>query len=640
MLNAMRTGAGKGFIKFILFGLLTMATAGLVLMDVGGFFRGGIDGNQVLARVDNQDISLNEFYQSYQSLLTRQGISRDQAQQMNLAQVILQRELNQRIFVAAAQNSGIRVSDDVVAGFIKSQLDGLPIESSYKDKMDFLLRNVGMNEQSYVASLKRDVASDIYFQIFPSWSEAPDTLTDKVFKNAKEKRVVEVVTVDRETVLPFPQIDDDAIAAHYDNNSFSFVTPETRSFDVLIIDPDDVTKDIVVSDDDARRFYDNNSYDFALPPQVQLDQIIVPSQDDADKLIEAIQNNTSPFDVAVEGKRELKDLTVSIESLPGAVAELIETTSDNSWSETAAQTSLGFHVVRVQERLNDQMQSFDDVKNDIIIRLKDEQIDDRLFALAEELDTMAIESDSLDSIAEAYNAKVLSVKGLPQDGNDPQSGDNILAEFQNSQDILLGHAFTLYKDEISPLIETDNGGYALIQVTDISASKQKELAEVKANIIETLAVQKQNETLRQTANDVITAYKDSDNKNLQRLSEKMNLPYTRYNSLERPNVNNHSDAGSVESIIQTSAFQLEPQKHDITFASDNDGRIYVIRLVDIIEEKNISRGSADYQEVGKKIANDQFVELQQQISLYLNDKYNAEINQALFNRAFINRGEE
>ena len=39
MLIWMREGKGSKVVKFTLMGLLLMAVAGLVLMDVGGFFR-------------------------------------------------------------------------------------------------------------------------------------------------------------------------------------------------------------------------------------------------------------------------------------------------------------------------------------------------------------------------------------------------------------------------------------------------------------------------------------------------------------------------------------------------------------------------------------------------------------------------
>jgi peptidyl-prolyl cis-trans isomerase D len=59
-MQALRDGAGTGFLKIILMGLLVMAVGGLVFTDVGGFFRGGV-GNNDVARVGDTKIGVVEF---------------------------------------------------------------------------------------------------------------------------------------------------------------------------------------------------------------------------------------------------------------------------------------------------------------------------------------------------------------------------------------------------------------------------------------------------------------------------------------------------------------------------------------------------------------------------------------------------
>ena len=47
-MKALREGAKGGITKIILMGFLVMAGGSLVMMDVGGFFRGGVSNSDVV----------------------------------------------------------------------------------------------------------------------------------------------------------------------------------------------------------------------------------------------------------------------------------------------------------------------------------------------------------------------------------------------------------------------------------------------------------------------------------------------------------------------------------------------------------------------------------------------------------------
>ena len=99
MLTAMRDGAHSKIIKFFLFGLLIMATGGMVFMDVGGFFRNGV-GVNTIAKAGDESISSQEFDRAVQRVVSKQGMTAKQAYQFGLVEQILQQEISLQNFLA------------------------------------------------------------------------------------------------------------------------------------------------------------------------------------------------------------------------------------------------------------------------------------------------------------------------------------------------------------------------------------------------------------------------------------------------------------------------------------------------------------------------------------------------------------
>ena len=114
MLQKLSDGAKGGISKFILVGFLFMAVLGLVLTDVGGFFRDGVSSTSV-AEVGSEDIPYNEFDRYLRGSLARQQMSAQDAYQTGQLDVILDRYAQNIVFTQASQNLGIRTSDAAVA---------------------------------------------------------------------------------------------------------------------------------------------------------------------------------------------------------------------------------------------------------------------------------------------------------------------------------------------------------------------------------------------------------------------------------------------------------------------------------------------------------------------------------------------
>src|SRR5690606_36076137 len=96
MLKQMRSGTQSVILKFFLFGILMLATGGLVLMDYQGMFRSGYTGSTV-ASVDGDKITDAEFDCLLQTAIRRERMDQNEAYRSGYPAEYLQNEINQRI---------------------------------------------------------------------------------------------------------------------------------------------------------------------------------------------------------------------------------------------------------------------------------------------------------------------------------------------------------------------------------------------------------------------------------------------------------------------------------------------------------------------------------------------------------------
>ena len=113
MLNAMREGAKSGLSKFILFSFMIMAVGGLVFMDIGGFFRGGINQSAV-AKIGSQDLSITYFDRTLRRTLANQGLDTQTAYKLGLINQVLRSEISNNLLQRAAIDHGLEIARPTV----------------------------------------------------------------------------------------------------------------------------------------------------------------------------------------------------------------------------------------------------------------------------------------------------------------------------------------------------------------------------------------------------------------------------------------------------------------------------------------------------------------------------------------------
>jgi peptidyl-prolyl cis-trans isomerase D len=137
MLTAMRQGAHSKIVKFIVFSFLLLAVAGMALMDVGGFFRNGVQNTNV-ATVAGRKISGTDFDRTVRRAISQQAMLEPKmAYQLGLVDQYLNSQITDILLQKEAHEQGIIISDKMIAEKIAQLLgpyakDGTSAKEAFK----------------------------------------------------------------------------------------------------------------------------------------------------------------------------------------------------------------------------------------------------------------------------------------------------------------------------------------------------------------------------------------------------------------------------------------------------------------------------------------------------------------------------
>jgi peptidyl-prolyl cis-trans isomerase D len=511
MLQSLRTGAKSPIVKIFTFGLLLLAMGGLAILDVQGMFRKGIK-KSIVAEIGNDRIYSHELDQMVQQFLQQRNVPASEAYRAGLPRQILDTEINTRIFSLAAQDLGVRVSDEIAANHIRDMLRPAAEAQGIleRDALRMFLERAGLSEARLIDAVKRDVATQSLLGPIAKSMQPPREMVDVVvrFKSEERKgRFFTLTSADAGKIAP-PSEED--IAAHYQAIKSRFMQAERRDLGVLLIDAAALhVKTVTVSDDDARDYFKKHPSEFGVPEKRVIDQVVFTSEEEARAFAADAPANKAGF-AAAAAKLD-KKIVSGTYALDNLLEELAPVFSAKAESVTAPiKTGLGWYVVRVESIAPGKQKKFDDVRDGLIAKLKHDRQVEAFYAEANKIDDMLASGRGIDGIAEELGAKVKVFKAVDANGRLKDGGSFSVSGAdaeKNSQ--MLKSAFALRINEATQMIELTPELFAVVEVRHIDAAAPRELAAVKEDVIKDLTAQRTVEALQKKAAETVALVKTS-----------------------------------------------------------------------------------------------------------------------------------
>lgn len=535
MLKALRDGAKSGFMKFILLGLMALAVGGLVLTDVGGFFRGGVSNNLV-AKGKGIEISTMQFDRTVRRILSRQGMAPQEAYNLGLITQILNSEVQTLILTREAKNMGLNISDEVVMDQISKIAEPLARDGmSKKDALRQVLNSQGVSEGEFIQSIRQEMGNNLFREALVSGAETiSENQASDIYQYQNELRDFEgVIFDDSKASEASVEPTSENLEKYYEANKSEFLISEKRDITLVTLKKEMIADKVQISDEDVKGFYDDHQESYEKPERRKLQQAILDRQVDAQEIVKKVN--------------EGKDLKSSVKTVTGNTSPylgenifeeggLLEEISKPAFESDLnavigpVQTPLGWHVLVLKEIIEPQVESFDKVKDSIRNELLQERVLEDLVNAGNSLDDRLASGEELKSVVDDMGLTTEKYSNFNQAGLDA-NGKDLFVAYQGDRAQLLEASFNFDQGESSPVMELADGRFIVVHVDDVEEKSYTPLVDVKDKLAKKWMVEQKALANKQRAEEAMVAIKSG--KSLSEIADQFGLKLEKFKNLKR-----------------------------------------------------------------------------------------------------------
>jgi len=513
MLSLMRKHAGTWIIKVILGTIVVV----FVFWGVGSWT------TQRLSRIANVNgdwITADEYKATYNNLLDQvrqsfgNNLTDELLQSLQLRKRALDQLVDKVLMLQAAEKLNLRVSDEELARSIRNipsfQTAGVFDGRRYQN----LLNRIKLTPEAFediqrdsllIEKLRTFVTGTIKVSDYEAleWYEWNNASVSLDYAVIEAKRYTDLVPTDED------------LKTYFGKHNESYKTEPLLKARYLAFKPEAYLSQVTLSEDEIRDYYENHLEDFKAPKTVEARHILLKVAQDAsaqevaaakEKIENILKMAREGRDFAELAKQHSEGPTKDEGGYLGSFRKesMVKPFADKAFSMKAGEisepvrTRFGWHIIKVEKVNPASTKSFDDVKAEIQKKLQDEYARAFAYEDAEAAYDAAYEGDSLDTIAEQRNLKVVQTDSFTRKGPDKDIKNR--AQFASA-------AFDLPEDEISDIQDLGDG-YYLMQVTERIPSTIPELDTVKEKVKKDWIKEEQNEMARADANNMLAEMKN------------------------------------------------------------------------------------------------------------------------------------
>ena len=488
MLDLMRRHAGSWIIK--------VALGGIIIVFIFFFGWGGpLDkDHQYAAKVNNEIISYDNFYNTYQTeiekirLRFRGAMPPDLLEKLNLKKSVMDRLVDQHILRQEASRLGLFVTTTDVRNEIlfdpTFQRNGAFDPSIYK----MYLSTVKMTPDAYEKTLKQELlASQAAKLITDSVKTDPDELkTLWHFQN--DKLALEILLIEPEDLTNKALPDEKDLEAYFKKNELRYIIPASARIEYVWFSWKDLLTNISITEEEARSYYRSNQKEFENPEKIKISQILLKIPDkttDDEKesikkmafdLEQKLKSGTDFSQLAKESSQD--DSTASKGGdlgwvTRGSMNQSIEDAAfrlDKGRFSSPILTDQGYHLIMVEEKVEERVTPFEEAKDMIIQRMKDDQAKRQISRFADDFYEQVYRTDKLQEQAQKFGLEAHEVDSVTKSGGIP----GVIDDASISQEI-----FELKTGEVSKLLRNGDN-YLVAQLIEKHPERIPSFNEIKS----------------------------------------------------------------------------------------------------------------------------------------------------------------
>ncbi|MGI9259699.1 MAG: SurA N-terminal domain-containing protein, partial [Gammaproteobacteria bacterium] len=425
MLQSIREGVGRW-----------IAIAIMALIAVTFIFWGvdfSLTGTTFAAKVNGTDIPLLEFDRELQNQQAQyQDLYRVELTdelQSELRRSVLERLIMYESLLQHVNDSGYRVSDDRVIAAVRQRPE-FQIGGEFSlDVFRATLLNAGLTEQGFIEREREQLAQrELQAGIMTSGFYTAEEYTRYV-ELYNQRREISYAIFAADDFIDGTTIDEAAIAAHYEANKAAYYSDESVDVEYIEIQGADIAETIEVTEEELAQYYEDEQYRFQTEEERQARHILLsPDTEDPET---AVADILARLDAGEEFGNLAAELsedagTSGLGGDLGWVARglLVGPFEDALFEmevggvEGPVETDFGYHIIRLEDIRAGEVQTFDQVRDELAQDFQTSRASEQFYDLASELADRSFDAfNELASVATEMDLPLQTLDRLTRSGD-------------------------------------------------------------------------------------------------------------------------------------------------------------------------------------------------------------------------------
>ena len=516
MLDGMRRH--KGWLKWS----LALVVLTFVVFFIPNFTTSGASSNEVLAKVEGQEITVRQFQQRYSAQLQAYRnaygaqVNEQLLRQLGIEQQIVQQLVDEEAMVAEAHRQGLSASDAEIRERILAipafQENGHFIgEARYRQMLQF--NNPPMTTVEFEDNLRRGVLVEKLRTAVTGWMSVSDAEAAQEYRRRNEKVKLDVVQVTPDAFKSQVTVNDADLAAFFEKRKETYRVAEKRKLRYAIVDVEEIRKQITVPEAEIEAFYKQNNAQYSTPEQIRASHILFKTDGKDEAAVKAqaeavLKRAKSGEDFAALAKQYSEDDsnkdkggdldyfgrgTMVAEFDTAAFAMKAGDISD------LVKTSFGFHIIKLVDHRLATTKPLAEMRTEIEDQLKWQKAQSEAEKIAKSNEASMKTPADLDRIAKERNYRVQDTGLLLRE--DPIDGIGPSPEVSTQ-------AFQLADNAVSPALRVSRG-WVYVTVLQKQPPYVPELAEVRDKVRDDIARDRAAEVAKAKAGEIAASLKSA-----------------------------------------------------------------------------------------------------------------------------------
>ncbi|MHA1516965.1 MAG: SurA N-terminal domain-containing protein [Alphaproteobacteria bacterium] len=468
-LDKLRKGATRTF-GLILVGLLVVSFAVWGIADI---FTGY--GRQTVISVGDTDISPQDYARVQQEVLRTmsqqagRSLSLQEARAAGLDTRVLERLIGGAAVDTHAKHLGLGISDDALLAQIMQDRAFQDSSGNFSPlTFQSALRNIGMNEASYLYTLREQNLRRQLLVTVGEVANSPKTLIDALNQFNEERRILNYVLVPKSAAGDIAEPTEDDLKKYYDNNEAKFTQPEYRKVGLLAVTPETVKEELNIADESVKAEYEAKKDTLGTPERRTIQQIALPNEEGAKATYDKIKSGIDFVEAAKELGLSETDIdlgTISKSELADPeIAEKAFSLEKDALSEPIKGKLGSFAIIRVTDIEPGKTPTFEEAKADLENEILKDRAAGAIFDMHDRVEDELAAGSTLEEAAGKLKLDYQVIDQVDREGKKP---DGSTVTLPAQKDLLNGVFATDAGIENDPIDARDEGviWYEVLGVT-------------------------------------------------------------------------------------------------------------------------------------------------------------------------------